>query len=1512
MANTIFTTMVIPGPVKGGMQQFSIGFELNQEHDVFGDPPADPAKWKADVLQFTTLVRLSMNSEVFKLNLPDQNVSLPIVFDTLGQDNDALRLWGTMLGYDYSKLAPAVREKKWKTATGAVGLGRLRGKLRPVQKIQGNPVLGPVAMSLPNTGAIRSSADIFQRINANGYLMSIKGGSLPKSLAKGIDVAYHATIRAEKTRNDNIANYGLQNLELAMPASLTDLMQRQRDSRHADAEKETDNQLQQLLTFYQGAQTVINERDYILEAIDKLNMNLKVRNFLGTMIHGWVTLPQGAITQVSVFVDEKTFETVISAKNIAINYKPYFSGDGITKISGSLPAPIGGPYSNYYTNTVPLLNTRTTMISWETEGAQHNLDMASRSQNENAQVVNANLDSAQYSQMKGALPGDVAGLERFRQLSADRSVLIKAAVKMNNQVSNVQTKGQQVYITDPGWLSYDPNQNRDSFFYEHDLVMGYLVYLCKNGVPYCLNETTEYFGPWLEHPTLETSVLAIGTDAMVHSAVPVDPNAPASTSNINGIHTGFQFLWDGTTVSGRNPLRHQEIRYKDEKDRAVSMISDFVSQKDNMSLETLVLNLYSRRWMTSTLYPFSPDKKEHSEYLLARSFDFDKKVLQPRLKFTTETVYQYAMVGQYHNGYVPVTPVELAAMKPALTDKFNFLRSDHIKSPIVALASNIYEENSNTLKMDNLGETNVDLVIRKGGTPIGGTFECSRYILPPKVPNFQTYLWYDTTQKDDFAQSRQLSESQHLRWYRDSQGLNPDGTPVALKVRNDDNVIYDGSLHYLPDPVVTGFVIKFYYDRDCTLEMGDKYPETFCTYANSTYPDLDVWEVILHEWATGSGVRADQHGKKLHVGIVRGQQIFAEIFAAFDKKFACFFDAYIDGPDFTVGDPNAPYYYDLRKCGAERLSFTYACKKPLFRPTIETISLARYATGTTNNKPSTVNINMKVHFEQLNLWNGITVPGEQPTGEIDVYMLWDDYSTTNDGIQKSIADKMGPGTTDQNYVYVGRVVFGDPANQGTTYHQNLTLRPGAARHSEDADSNVATISFELDPAFNISYFTNAIFKVRNVSKFTSYFQRVAFKDLSNESKEKFSEWSEGMHLTDPMTQPAPIQYASAMQASAAYLFNNQKPAVPKIAKIVPLIVRDQYEQDKIVYYQRVRIYFSQVALTGKDNRIGILVREPASVYPTTLGTSISKAGKDVVTDQLTDPLNLTNDQLSVANFNLDSTLLEEAYRLDFKPAYDNANPAATLFPVGIVSYTVRWDKDQSLHYIDAEIMLGGKDKQEFHNPLVQLFVVSYQPFSANYNSANAPIADTTAGLRNDYRLSAPVNAEFFNIYPSRTFQSPLILFKHHPKGWCTLSGTTSSLFFSQSDNNKLHTDFIVSVQKRVRHGMWEMYDLKTMTVRMKLDGKETGPVKQTGPVPYMSLLGTYEQVLFTAKAFECDFQIHFGECFLGNYRVVIYEVDCFNGLGLSKLVDVLGSTSRPSLLTIAGVRVRNTYVFEDR
>src|SRR5579863_9565767 len=101
MANTVFSAMAIPGGLNAGKQQFSIGFELNLQHEVFVNT-IDPTAWKKDVLLFTTLVRLAIRANAFQLAFSNKAPVTLLCSSPTGSDADALKLWATMLGYDCS------------------------------------------------------------------------------------------------------------------------------------------------------------------------------------------------------------------------------------------------------------------------------------------------------------------------------------------------------------------------------------------------------------------------------------------------------------------------------------------------------------------------------------------------------------------------------------------------------------------------------------------------------------------------------------------------------------------------------------------------------------------------------------------------------------------------------------------------------------------------------------------------------------------------------------------------------------------------------------------------------------------------------------------------------------------------------------------------------------------------------------------------------------------------------------------------------------------------------------------------------------------------------------------------------------------------------------------------------------------------------------------------------------------------------------------------------------------
>jgi hypothetical protein len=1517
--NFVFSAMVIPGQVENNTLHFSIGFELNATHDVFTASPAiDAGKWKNDILLFPKILRAAVRKNAFGLNCGDANF-IPIIVKDPQNDNDAMILWSGMLGYEFSGgITPKIREKSWKGPRGPIHIGVPKVHMH-LKTFIGKPSLGAANFQAQQVlNPISSIKDIMDQINGNIVLTGLKSTTLDQDTYQGIGRAHQAAQTASQARYDQVTTQSLNLNHVEHPVLIAERKKAPNPKLTKKEQKERDDQLDDLLAFYRNSQAVINERDYIQEAIDKLNQTVSIRKFIGTIVDCQVDLKN--VTNKNLFsfaIDDASWQKALDDNNLKLNYPTYFLGTTKTNATitatGMQPSLISD--QGYSSNTVLKLSNKCKVISWETESIRTNMKNATQAIYENVSLINLNLNTNILNQWNSTIPDQLATLAELQNAQITHSLLIQAAIKFNNHIGNIQTKGHQLYITDPNWLGYDPNANRpdkDTNLYEHDLIAGYLIYLqILNGKnTYCLNEVSEYFGRYTKNPADKKTMLSIGTDGMVHTIV--SPTDQAPQPDIQGLHTGYQFGWDGTRVNSENPMRHQERVYKNEDEKTLDLIADFTAQMKNIQIETLVLNLYSRRWVISETFPYSNKiPNPPPQFLLARSFLFKGlDVPNPRLKFTNDKVYRYAMVGQFHNGYYPSAVDELKDSNN-YSEYVNFQRSDHIKSLIISLDQNIYMDgNHKVLKPDHLGESILDLVIRRGELVNNAT--CSRHILPPPIPNFFLYLWYDFKNGDPFTKSRRLSEMERLKWYKRSQKEDADGNLVD----NDEkaHAIWKGGYDYLPDPVVTGFVVRFYYDQDCTLQMSGNHQEVFCPYSLDAYPDLPAWEIMLEEGR--NNVDADPFTHKLHVPISPGQQFYAAIFPTFDKDFACFADAYLSGPGFQGKTLKGKGYFDLLKCGITTLSFTYALQRPLFEPEITGVSITKYKNGTANKQPSTVNLCLDINFEHLNIWNGITLPNVQPTGEMDIFMLWDDYTNHSFGIQKSIGQKINAKADDDGYIYVGKVDFNQCDNKGSLYHSTLKRKQNFPKGSEDAAAYGGTLCIEVDHTFNINYFTDAVFRVKNVTKYSRYFIDTPIDKLSESNKEDFSRWSDkySEQMANKQYEAITYSYVDQVTAKSNYLFNNSKPDSPKIDKIIPLNIKDEYEKKKTVYYQRIRIYFNQVPLIGKQSRIALLVSDPASVYQKYLKGSIGNAGIDAVTDDLSDRLNLNNDLLTLSNFVYDDKILDSDYKNTFIPALDPPSQSGVIDKIGLVSYVTQFDREQSLWYIDTQMKLNNKKGEEFHNPFIQLYLTAYQPYSANYANQPGINTDSSDGFSLDYRISLPIKAEFFSIYPTRTFENPLVLFKNHPKAYCTLSGFTKSLFFKQADKS-LHTEFVVSVQRKGIHDIWTTIEIESMDSKLRIDKVEKQKVMTVNSKYYQPLLYPYSGLLQNGSNFECDFQVKFSKSIFEKYRVVIHEVDCFNGLDQKTLSDILSNTKadqieRTAPTNIGGVNLRSTYIFE--
>jgi len=1019
----------------------------------------------------------------------------------------------------------------------------------------------------------------------------------------------------------------------------------------------------------------------------------------------------------------------------------------------------------------------------------------------------------------------------------------------------------------------------------------------------------------------------------VTQQLPLSPQAAIHSSdeqnNTTGLKNGFLFNWDGTIASGKNPL------HLPEKSNTTATTADKkVSSAEKLSglyhsnLEFTALSVQTKSLLRTDWFPFKKwQKDEQPELILERAFD----TTAAKLKFDSQNIYEYIAAIQYHNGYVPITE-EILRANDHLLDEYiatsdPFRRHEHISAPVVTFEKNIYSDADHKVPLKgHLGESALDLVIRLG--QLANNDECVRIIQPPPVPSFNTYLWYHIPDDASSAmKDRRMDAKTFYPWYLRYQC--PYGSDAAFKATpgackgnckdfcggTDPATVYPGRLNYLPDPVVTGFGLFFFEDSECLLPAGKGlFPTVFCTYKKGDYPQLKPWKLVLKN--TGQRTEKQRVEVKVHeqhviVGLAEGEQVYAILLPTFNLPFAQLYPAAFTDKDFTGTTPGGEYYNSLQS-GMSVLSFTYAVQQPTIKPVIKNIELIRYSQDTPGKSPVSVTADIKLYFEHLNLWqNAVSIPGITPTGEMDLYALWDDYSDNMEGPVSAIENKRNRKKIGEGFIHIGEINFNIEANKTDNY--DFTQ----AGEGKTTAVLTSTLRYELENTFQLTYFTNAAFRVRNTSKYARHFTANNIDEKGNEIlKETFSTWSDVAFTADPKVptiQYKPFTNGSGIEASASYLFNNRKPSDFKVRKIVPLKVTDRNRDVINISANRIRIYLEPDGIhnAGKDERLGIIIKRKGSCYNKYLSPYASKAGRDAVTDDSNLKLDLEDDNLELENFPITDDLIDDVYINTFQPITDLTEPAKS--SIGLVSYLIKYDDEQHLWYTDVAIKLITHDQQELHNPFVQLFIANHQPFSSNYNHID--LADNTGGYRADNRISNVTPVEFVCIYPGRNIKNPLVLFRKHHDFNFELSGDISSLFFQQYNGGKrLATQFVLVMQKRMEGHFWE-----NITSEIEFSNNPSHTINRV----YHSLLPyKTDKIAQNGKKFESQFKLHFRHNILESFRGVIYEVELFNNDAYS--ADYTNTTNSPQdnsifedylthtndISLIKGVRIKDIIIIE--
>jgi hypothetical protein len=291
-------------------------------------------------------------------------------------------------------------------------------------------------------------------------------------------------------------------------------------------------------------------------------------------------------------------------------------------------------------------------------------------------------------------------------------------------------------------------------------------------------------------------------------------------------------------------------------------------------------------------------------------------------------------------------------------------------------------------------------------------------------------------------------------------------------------------------------------------------------------------------------------------------------------------------------------------------------------------------------------------------------------------------------------------------------------------------------------------------------------------------------------------------------------------------------------------------------------------------------------------------------DNPDDSLDLVNFQLARKNFNIGSAPLEKEYISDFKPKYDSDSETMSSGLIGLVNYIPLYDPQQDLWYVDVELNLNNTSGKQLHSPFVQLGLINYQPYAANYGMLSATATEAER-FDKDYRLSAPVKSDFFAIRPDRKFKNPFVLFKKPKVNKFFISGAVSSLYFKKKE---LKSEFLLCAQKRGTGDTWEVVMSELLNKEYRLNNVLINEQNTLIESRYHLLLKDLQPAIrdYADSMFECGFQLNFDRILFGHHRVVIYEVECHNDLTLAV---VLEKTKVHEPQHIDGLRIINNYIF---
>ena len=1312
---------------------------------------------------------------------------------------------------------------------------------------------------------------------------------------------------------------------------------------------------------------------YVEDAFDVLNSTPQLRRLVGTVVDiavaGAPIPPVGTLFSVHLVLPQR-LERLFHVEPSTFVKRAL--GGTVERIFVAETA--GAPVQS---SALQLQSTR--VLCYEPQSAASAVEDAARDiANRDPEMLEAPVNAWMFASALQVLTSrndnfdtrrrPVANAFRTLRREAERLDFLR---QTNNRLVNTPTRGLVVYHPKPDVLGGANEATNPG------AIRGYVVYVRSKQSPRWMSLTriSENLRWKKRGFSLEEALQPVVAEgARFDLGIQVGCGVEVAENNaVYNLTDGFVLAWDGASLSAQSPLRtadrgsgagaEDDIRAALEQLRASNSVND---------LETIATQVLTRRYFRVDWYPYSTRRgplPDGVDLQLEARRSWADRTTQNGVKFHFGKwmEYEFLAVAQYHSGVHPLDEdvlnssefpgsAEGKAILASVTPKTDFLRYDHIRDLVVSFADDIYADPARkTLRRENPGESETHLVVRSG--EMLDNDRCTRLVLPPPIPTFQTYLWYH---KDDLAQMgpltstvlgshrqpRTMSEAQVDAWYRrySCEARTEDEFYTNIERAKEKNrlfgaqitpetgcgnacerwcggtaqpPVYPGELRYLPDPVVTGIEVRFFADKECATP-AEGFATQYCYFRMGRYPDVRPWRLVLMKpSASEPTVRADETTQTLLVPLKRGHTVYARATPMYNADRAHFADSLVAehqldaalGAGLCHKAPRTGDRICLLHTNATTFTLVHASQRPLIAPVIESVRLRRLNPtlplegGRNPPEASMFEAVVRVRTEQLNIRYDAMDDETLPMGDLDLFALWDEYNDHSNVPSKSIAQKRDARSAEGGFVRVARI------RRETLEH---VPKAKVSREDNPYENYEATVTFRSDHApFTYPGFTNIAFRVRNASTFYSFFHHDT--TMSDKDVEIHSLWSNEVQLPPPRDKPrvAPNP-VSGTSIEADFMANNVKPKKPIVRKIVGLVTRDDDPVAKTVEYRgnRVRIYFEvDGRQTTGPERIGILTRARGALAKGLLESSISTAGQDIVTDGpvRVQSANRPDSQLQSSAIVTSGPSLEREYTSRFAPDVLHApfDGSAT----AMVHFAPWFDEMERLWYIDVEFSAPDLGSHEYHNLFVQLGLVTYQPFGANYDD---PETGQQTSLDTDFRFSEVEQSQFFSVYPNRLVTNPLALFGNGDD--FTISGAVSSVYFRRrSHQRELRTQFVLEIQRCDDDGIWRTRksSLRNHSTSVSVIGRQHD-VAPSAPAPRHLLLPdalhdglTDEQA--AAATFATSFRVDYDVDFLeskrsGRYRAVVREVDWFPSENPARWAQIAAKLDRRDISNIPELR----------